>query len=129
MADPVATLEQISPNRGKLTIVDDGSGGVIVVTNAALLAAFAANTPLGELVRTPVADAGAAAALMLGNPAAVSQRLQGRIFMGSQIAGVLAIPPAVSAAEVALAIVLGVATVAVAGTWIFYIEQVHSQIR
>jgi len=136
MAAPTATFLQYSPSRGGI-FIDKTAGGVDqdeTIANAALLAAFAAGTPLGDLVRTAVANDDEAAAVMSGSivtpvVAVPSQAPQGRIYYSTQTTGVAAVPPVVLAKASAGVIVLFIETVAGAGAWTFNIDAVHSAVR
>ena len=127
MAINVETLLQFSPNRGSLAISCAGGAGSGTVTNAELLAAFAAGTPLGDLVRLPVANLAAAQAAMLGGNV-VSSAPSGRIYMAAQLTGSPAAAPAIAPIEAAGAIALQLEAGA-DGAWLFYIENVHSLAR
>jgi len=130
MAEPTYTLEQLSPERGAIRITKTAGGGdqSVTVSNSALLAAFAANTPLGRLVRSDVFDQAAAFLVMLGG-AVASQQGVGRIMFVGQLSGVLAFPPSIIPNEDSGVIVLELTTVAGAGSWYFYIEYVNSIVR
>lgn len=118
----------LSPSRGLIEIHETAGGGSATISNTTLQATFPAGTPLGDLVRTHVADSPAAVAAMLGMVGEPSQHKTGRIFMGTQLTGALAIPPTVIPTESANQITL-VCTTAAAGDWVFYAEQIHSALR
>lgn len=124
-----AAAVRVSPSRGWIAVQDDSSGGTVPVSNAALCAAFPAGTPLGDLVRTPVLNDQAAQDALWGTVGEPSNHKTGRIFMGSQITGALAVPPQVLPRESLGLIVLSVISTAATASWIFYIEQIHSAIR
>ena len=129
MAILAPTFEQISPSRGVMRVEKVGGGAVtITVPNADLLAAFAAGTPLGDLVRRTVANNTAASGVMFGQ-ASDSQAPQGKIYFNRQAAGAAGLPPRVTALEAAGVITLEVESIAAAGTWAFYIENVSSLVR
>lgn len=129
-----ATVTQLSPSRGEIKLVQDAvnpGDGVVTshtISNADLLAAFAAGTPLGDLVRERAIGTGFARAIMLGSDVP-SQHGCGRIFYMGQSAGALSLPPSINPDVSANAIVLVVETVAGAGTWTYYIDAVHSVVR
>jgi len=120
-----AVLTQISPSRGAITITADGSEDEVEISNADLVAAFAAPTPLGELVRKPVIDKPGAAALLLFN---------GKINLAGQIDGVISIAPSISPDWDLLAgaskLVIQTGPVALGSAiFIFYIEFIHTIVR
>lgn len=129
MAAPTYALVQLSPSRGKLTITKTATGNDdVTIPNADLRAAFAAGTPLGDLVREYVADQDASVAVLMGG-AVPPQHGCGRIFFAGQLDGVIAFPPSVVPDETANDIIVVINTVSAAGTWLFYIEAVPSLAR
>jgi len=131
MAAPTVTLLALSPNRGKITVVADASGDPGTILNADLLAAFPDGTPLGELVRKTFANSTLAIRAVLGWSGFVSSQNVGRLYPGVQrdAGGVSAIAPKLLPNVSATLLIFDITTVAVAGTWDFYIEQIPSLTR
>lgn len=127
MAITVKACRALSKDRGSLLITCAGGAGGATVSNAELLAAFPAGTPLGDLVRTAVANNAAAVAAMTGGDVA-SSAPTGRIYLSSQQAGTPSAPPTIVPTEAAGVITL-VLDADADGTWYFYIENVHSLAR
>jgi len=140
MAVTVAQITLLSKNRARLLIAGDGAGS-FTLTNAMLTAAFSAvgpplvstpgflaGTPLGDLVRTPVANNAAAVNAMMGE-ATPNPQANGRIFFVTQTTGALQAPAAVVPTAAAGLITLVLTVPAAAGSWEFVIEQAHSLVR
>lgn len=127
MAAPNITLLALSPNRGKITVLADNTGNPGTISNANLLAAFPAGTPLGDLVRKPVLNTGEAVALLTGVDFA--PKLTGCCYLGVQRNGVSATPPTFQPDSLANVLIITITPPAVESNWEFYIEQIHSMIR
>jgi len=128
MAITVKACRALSKDRGSLRIVCAGGAGGETVSNTELLAAFPAGTPLGDLVRTTVADNAAAVAVMTGANV-VSSAPSGRIYLSSQQAGTPSEPPTIVPTRAAGDVISLVLDADADGTWYFYIENVHSLAR
>lgn len=112
---------------------DGGAGNTLVLTNAALIAAAPAGTPIGDLLRRFVADQAEAQRIMQGIGLDIppeTDKLVGRLVVHAQ-SGSGAAPGtiAVSADAAANQIQLLALCAAAASQWLLYIDVLHSLVR
>jgi len=129
-----ATFSGNTQHRATFSVRQDGGAGTtLVITNAVLLAAAPAGTPVGDMLRRPVADSTESQrilqGLLLDIPPETDKRV-GRLTTqaftsdGSVPGGL-----AVRATEAAGLISILLVSTAAVGDWILYIDMLHTLTR
>lgn len=130
-----ASLPGNTPHSVCFVLIQDGAAGTtLTLTNADLIAAAPAGTPVGDMLRRAVASSAEAQRIMQSIQIQMppnTDRLVGRCTIQSLSAGGGLVPGnvAVSANEAAGLIQLLLASTAAANQWLLYIDVLHSLTR